>query len=69
MSTAPVVVANISNALRISAGGSGNGFGGNYSCALLGDGSAKCWGDNYSGQLGNGEPGYSLAPIEVIGIP
>ncbi|MCX6422427.1 MAG: fibronectin type III domain-containing protein [Actinobacteria bacterium] len=26
---------------------------GNHSCAVLADGSAKCWGNNGSGQLGN----------------
>ena len=38
-------------------------------CAILSDGSAKCWGNNSYGALGIGHaPGGSLIPITVLGI-
>jgi cysteine-rich repeat protein len=55
-------------ALSLSAGGS-------HTCALLDDGSVKCWGDNYFGQLGQGdtevrgdapgEMGDALPPVSL----
>ena len=39
-----------------------------HSCALLAIGEVQCWGENSSGQLGNGG-GYSgLRPVKVSGI-
>lgn len=38
-------------------------------CAVLHDGSARCWGSNDSGQLGNGEAGYVAVPERVSGTP
>jgi alpha-tubulin suppressor-like RCC1 family protein len=35
--------------------------GGDHTCALIDDGSIRCWGDNSVGQLGNG----TLAPTDV----
>ena len=40
-------------------------LGSSHSCALLNDNSAKCWGDNYSGQLGNGSTTNSNSPVDV----
>ncbi|MDF1654216.1 MAG: hypothetical protein P1U34_03805 [Coxiellaceae bacterium] len=39
--------------------------GNNYSCALLQTGSAKCWGENSHGQLGNGNIKDQLVPAAV----
>lgn len=36
-----------------------------HSCALLMEGSIKCWGSNISGQLGNGNNTDSLLPVTV----
>jgi len=37
-------------------------------CALLGDGTVECWGDNAAGELGDGTLTKRLAPVKVVGI-
>ena len=44
----------------------GDGFG----CVLMANGSIQCWGDNGSGQLGNGTSGtVEKAPVTVSALP
>ena len=54
---APVVVP-IQDVVRVSPGSE-------HTCAVIADGTVKCWGNNDKGQLGLGWPGSSAAPDEV----
>ena len=42
--------------------------GGAHSCALLADGTAKCWALNSSGQLGDGTTTNVSTPVVVTGL-
>jgi hypothetical protein len=42
--------------------------GGVQSCARLADGTARCWGGNYMGELGNGTTTNSQTPVAVSGL-
>jgi alpha-tubulin suppressor-like RCC1 family protein len=59
--TTPVAVPGITNAIEIAAGGA-------HVCALLADGSSKCWGDNQFGELGIGYTSKDSTPVQVSGI-
>jgi len=39
-----------------------------HSCAVLADGAVACWGDNSSGQLGNGTTRAETRPVPVSGL-
>jgi len=70
-STSPVQVSGISNAVEVVNGGDSslNTGGTSYSCALLSDGTIKCWGRNSFGAMGNGTSGnYYTTPVSVSGI-
>ena len=63
-SSVPVQVTGITNAIAITAGDL-------HSCALHRGGTISCWGNNWNGQLGNGQSGRNVrssVPVQVIGI-
>jgi len=64
-SRTPGIVSSITTATATSIG-----LGGYHSCVLLTDGTVKCWGDDYYGQLGNGDEttADSATPVDVSGI-
>jgi alpha-tubulin suppressor-like RCC1 family protein len=73
-STKPVMVLNLDSATSIAAlDGATPGFASNSDptsfCAVLADGSAKCWGSNSMGELGIGSFGSSQSrPTSVKGL-
>jgi alpha-tubulin suppressor-like RCC1 family protein len=60
-SSTPETVPNLGGAVSL-------GLGGNHSCAALTDGTARCWGENGRGQLGDGTTTDSLSPVVVSGL-
>jgi hypothetical protein len=57
----PVTVPGITTATQVAVGR-------NHTCAVLTDGTVRCWGDGTSGQLGNGSTVSSSTPVQVSGI-
>ncbi len=50
----------------IASGATGVSAGASHACALLEDGTVKCWGLGASGQLGTGEYESSTTPVQVM---
>ena len=71
-SAVPAQVANVADATAITTGGSWDrDRSAGHSCALHQTGTISCWGNNWSGQLGNGQSGReasSSIPVQVEGI-
>lgn len=60
----PVSPLFLSGAIAITASPAGR-----HTCALLVDGTVRCWGDNARGQLGDGSSGsFSPFPVTVAGL-
>jgi alpha-tubulin suppressor-like RCC1 family protein len=59
----PYYVAGLQNAVDVTAS-----FDGNYSCARLSDGTARCWGANTFGGLGDGTTATRSLPVVVSGL-
>jgi len=57
----PVPVSGLTGAVAVTAGWW------HHSCALLRDGTVRCWGANEWGQLGNGTTTPSLSPVTMSG--
>jgi alpha-tubulin suppressor-like RCC1 family protein len=61
-SLVPIRVQGITSGVAAIAAGQG------HSCAVI-NGGAQCWGDNASGELGDGNLGYnSPVPVQVQGL-
>lgn len=59
----PMTVVGINDAVKITAGGS-------HSCAIVGSGAVKCWGNNFYGQLGDGndQTYRQSTPVLAVGV-
>lgn len=60
----PTPVAGLMNVQAAAASGHGDTF----ACALLRDGTARCWGKNNAGQLGDGTDQDSMIPVTVTDL-
>ena len=58
----PVDVFGLASGVSIVAAGGG------HSCALTSDGGAKCWGNNFSGQVGDNSVNNRLVPTDVVAL-
>ena len=59
--TTPVAVSSLSSVVALTSGN-------NHNCALLQNGTARCWGNNTHGQLGDGTLTASNVPVTVSAL-
>jgi len=64
----PVTPAGVPPAPAAPAGAAQVASGPEHSCALLTDGSVKCWGVGLNDELGNRSYASSLSPVSALGV-
>ena len=64
----PTRVPGLTGVVAVAAGGGLASQKGGHSCALLRDGTVRCWGLNHEGQLGDGTQNKRLTPVAVKGL-
>ncbi|MFH2010104.1 MAG: hypothetical protein ABI333_26135 [bacterium] len=67
-SNTPLAVSGLTSVVNIAAGEYDRDLRGEHSCAVLADGTARCWGGGVWGQLGDGSNSFSLTPVSVSGL-